>query len=103
MDSRLAAAPFVITPATRWRGDGDGGEHIEQFLAEDGSRAKVTAKPSTPRSDHADRENPYVGSDRIALNLRAVRRSIAPAINRAESAVWSISPAIGHYFRSCWP
>ena len=48
-----------------WRGDPDG-DDIEQFLAEDGSRAKVTAKPGTPRLDHADREKAHVGSDRIA-------------------------------------
>ena len=65
MYSRLATAPFVSPSATRWRGDDDGGDHIEQFLAEDGSRAKATAKPGTPRSDHADREKPYAGSDRI--------------------------------------
>jgi hypothetical protein len=48
-----------------WRGDADG-DDIEEFLAEDGSRAKVTAKPGTPRLDHADWEKPQVGSDRIA-------------------------------------
>lgn len=66
MYSRLATAPFVSLSAARRHGDNDGGDHIEQFLAEDGSRAKVTAKPGTSRSDHADREKPYAGSDRIA-------------------------------------
>jgi hypothetical protein len=39
MYSRLATTPFVSPSAIRWRGDDDG-DHIEQFLAEDGSRAR---------------------------------------------------------------
>jgi hypothetical protein len=65
MCSLLAAAPFVSPSATSWHGDDDG-DHIGQFPSEDGSRAKVSAEPGTPGSDHADREKPYVGSDRIA-------------------------------------
>lgn len=64
MCSRLAAAPFVSPSATRWHGDD--GDHIGQFPAEDGSKAKVTAEPGTPGSDYADREKPYVDSNRIA-------------------------------------
>jgi hypothetical protein len=87
VDSRLATAPFARPQATKWRGNDDDGEHIEQFPAEDGSRAKVTAKPGTPGSD-PDRENPYAAATEL-LNMRAVRWPIAPAIDRAESAIWS--------------
>jgi hypothetical protein len=41
MDSRLAAAPFVSPSAATRRGDNHSGDHIEQFSAEDGSRAEV--------------------------------------------------------------
>jgi hypothetical protein len=42
MCSRLATAPFVRPSAARRRGDNDGGDQIEQFLAEDGPRAEMT-------------------------------------------------------------
>ena len=46
MYGRLATVAFVSPSTTRWDGDDD--DHIEQLLAEDGSKATVTAKPGTP-------------------------------------------------------
>ncbi len=74
------------SPATRRRGDDDG-DHMEQFFAEDGSSAKVTAKPGTPaRTTVTGRSRMWAATE--LLTMRAACWSIAPAIDRAESAIW---------------